>query len=503
MFRIFDLIEHAGFEDLGPLIRTCRMYDALSLVMGTDPLNASAIKFLEDNASNYQLYHEYLRSVQSVISSYNSHGLYHHEYNPDDILCAREIPAFNRKGYLLEPDIRPYLMSSSSSHASSSHNEIRSVGLNRTRNSLSSSFSNGRLSSLESRPSIGSRSISSRRSDSEDSSVAPIRHVTFASSTAGGTSSFYSGFMNLGNTCYINSVLQILFHTGPFKKAILEYQIPSELRLLAQYMASIIGTNTNFGRISDNPSEHNNVRLSPLMFANGLIQLQLLFKVMSDPSRTREAADPSAFIQAFELKPHVQEQAHEFWEVVIMKYLRFLQIAEPALYSNGVKTAQRYGFLYAPICHGVSSFEDAIQGQLSLEKLCGLTMPSTFLVHVERSAQIVRGGHVIDRKRTDPFSYPDSFDASIIYENAESVQFLLRSFMVHDGYSLDRGHYRTYVFNVDSSEWIELNDSRSRKVDPNSNEFKKDRAQATLIQYINTNHSHYESFVSHDKSLSG
>eukprot|EP00956_Cyclotella_meneghiniana_P036953 scaffold133188_cov42-Cyclotella_meneghiniana.AAC.1 len=392
-------------------------------------------------------------------------------------------------------------MSSSSSYASSSHNEIRSVGLNCTRNSLSSSSSNGRLSSLESRPSIGSRSISSRRSDSEDSSVAPIRHVTFASSTAGGTSSFYSGFMNLGNTCYINSVLQILFHTGPFKKAILEYQIPSEPRLLAQYMASIVGTNNNFGRISDNPSEHNNVTLSPLMFANGLIQFQLLFKAMSDPSRTREAADPSAFIQAFKLKPHVQEQAHEFLEIVIMKYLRFLQIAEPVLYSNGVKTAHRYGFPFALMAYGVTTFEDAIQLQASHENLCGLTMPSTFMVHVERSDQIVRGSHVIDQKRTDPFSYPDSFDASIIYENAESVQFLLRSFMVHDGNSLDRGHYRTYVFNVDSSEWIEH--SRSRKVDPNSNEFKKDRAQATLIQYINTKHSHYESFVSHDKSLSG
>eukprot|EP00956_Cyclotella_meneghiniana_P040417 scaffold194862_cov69-Cyclotella_meneghiniana.AAC.1 len=224
---------------------------------------------------------------------------------------------------------------------------------------------------------------------------------------------------------------------------------------------------------------------------------------MSDPTRTREAADPSAFIQAFELKPHVQEQAHEFWEIVIMKYLRFLQIAEPVLYSNGVKTGQRYGFLFALMAYGVTTFEDAIQLQASDEKLCGDTMPSTFMVHAERSDQIVRGNHVIDQKRTDPFSYPDSFDASIIYENAESVQFLLRSFMVHDGYSLDRGHYRTYVFNVDTSEWIELNDSRSRKVDPNSNEFKKDRAQATLIQYINTKHSHYESFLSHDKSLSG
>ena len=491
VIRCQERIAQAGFPNPGKLMILCRLYDAL-LDVDFESLNRHGVKFLEDNDSNRDLFQDYADTWRLGAKSFDKYQITLGSNEPPFLSAPMHLLRDSSwQQYLRKPDIERYLIprnqrlsSSFIRRSRSSSNSIQSSSISY----MSSIHLNNEVRSFASGALSNSKSINS---SSSSSSNGVVRGNNSSRSFP------YVGVKNLGNTCYLASAIQLAFHSGPIKDAILEVQLPSDVSVLAHQMVSTPKISDNFGA--------QGIRLTSYNLALGLIQLQLLFKDMSDPSRSPGSpADPSAFFAAFPFDLNTQEAVYEFWDTVIVFYIQFLQKADSLLTVYRAHSGDDFHSICALMIDNFSSLEEVLDAR---EKYNGNLMPPMLIVSVERTYQVRIGDTFIDKKRTDAFTFPDSLDGSMLCETVgdtfQSVHYWLRSFIVHDGNFVDRGHYRIFIYNIVSSVWIELNDSRATKVDPNSNHFKTARAQASVIQYIHTNHRDYESFKSHDLLLSG
>ena len=489
---ITDRMAEAGFADSGRLMIRCRLYDAL-LEVDPESLNQHGKRFIVDNDSNRQLYEDYkdawicaheswdrfIRDTSGVIPNTFD------DFDRDDIPGLSNDPRF--EFYYRVPDLSPYLINSRKSL--SSHSSSRSSYSSSTSTSISSDVKFIGNSRPNSRPTTSSSSSSSGVL-SEVVFVDQRSSVGAPSSTLPSDGSIsYTGLRNFGNTCYLNSTLQMAFHTVPIRKAILDANLPP-IRVLAENMRSD-SIHPNFG------VQH--LSLDYDKYAAGLIQLQNLFRLMSEPASSSRVIDPGPFINAFSFNRQVQEEVYEIWDNFIIFFLRYLDVDESILQSWS-EVGDAYYSITALCRDDVWSLDELFQVH---DKLHGGIMPPVLMIRVDRSYQLERNGTIVDTKLTQSFRYPDSLDASDLCSGSDSlpINYRLRSFVVHSGNSIHSGHYRTFVRNFHDSEWVELNDSTTKKVASDSSEFVELRGKAVLLQYIHIDH--VSDFEDSDKSLCG
>jgi len=123
------------------------------------------------------------------------------------------------------------------------------------------------------------------------------------------------GLPNLGNTCYINACLQMLYHTSPIRQAIISADL------------------SNTSEIENSMSDHTRY-LSPktlgdtlyVTFSNlaaGLVQLQQLFIQMQNS--TSSFPDTQPFIDALGYNHYQQDCAYNcVWSPLIAFYISFI-----------------------------------------------------------------------------------------------------------------------------------------------------------------------------------
>ena len=143
------------------------------------------------------------------------------------------------------------------------------------------------------------------------------------------------GLTNLGTTCYLNALIQMVFSFTPIQRSIMQYSIASEIEL-AKAMNK---TMTFFG-------DGEVVEVSSLQLANGLVQLKTLFEQMQVGDQPAKYLDTRPLVEALGLSPDVQQCSHEMWTNLFEFYLDFLGLQHYYTFKTNtitreVKTAER------------------------------------------------------------------------------------------------------------------------------------------------------------------
>ena len=136
---------------------------------------------------------------------------------------------------------------------------------------------------------------------------------------------FPVGLNNLGDTCYMNVLIQRSFVFHPFRKKLLKTDLQSyenlgeDLIRLSSYGATL--------------SLHQGIlKLNATRVAKGLHQLKDLFDAMIKTET--KAVSPLGFINAFGLSHNHQESSHELWISIFKLYFEFIGVLSLTKFEN-------------------------------------------------------------------------------------------------------------------------------------------------------------------------
>ena len=261
----------------------------------------------------------------------------------------------------------------------------------------------------------------------------------------------FCGLSNLGATCYMNSVLQQLFHTVQFRKVIFETKFEDQAKQELQLM---------FYRLD--LSEKGSVDTRP--FCNVWKGWDRL------PINVRE-----------------QQDAGEFLNLILDQLPRECQAPFKGALVNkmhGVNTNYESEnvepfFTIALDVKGLPSLEESFQSFIQEESFCGddaiqtsegkidvkkfvriRTLPPVIVFHLKRWEYDMRNGRY---KVCDKFEFPHIVDVSPLLEDDQGEElYELQGIVLHSG-NVDGGHYISLI-KVDD-EWYEFNDSQVRPFD--------------------------------------
>ncbi len=315
---------------------------------------------------------------------------------------------------------------------------------------------------------------------SEDSDEEELLLEAEAAADVDGSPSFRemdvpAGLKNLGNTCYVNSFLQIWFHNAAFRQALYEWDpaLDSEER---ENESLLVGNYEPRGKVAS---------------------LQLLFVMMEFTNR--RAVDPNDFITKLGLDPQVQQDAQEFSKLFMSLLESSLAAQENRAVQKVVQDQFRGRYAYVTTCchcgweskrptefyeldltlQGNKTLSDCLKDYTKEEKLEGdnqyfcegcntkrdatrcvrlLELPPVLNMQLNRFIFDMQTGR--KKKLNSSVQFPEQVDMSSYLRQKEGTSvYCLTGVLMHVGAEANHGHYLAHIQEARSGQWFKFSDT--------------------------------------------
>ena len=261
----------------------------------------------------------------------------------------------------------------------------------------------------------------------------------------------YAGLSNLGATCYMNSILQQLYHIVQFRKIVLSSEFGKEDQKELQKL---------FARMS--------LSLSPRAETRKFCETWKGWG--NKPINVREQQDAGEFLNHF--LDQLPEACQQLLKCTVVNKIMGIDVD---YVSENVETL----FTLPIDVKGLPDIQASFQSFLQDETFCGedslmtplgkldakkfarvRSAPPVLAVHLKRFEYDLRYGKY---KVTDRFAFPQKINISQLMENPnehECLDYELKGVVLHSGV-VDRGHYISLV--KIGSDWYKFNDGSVSK----------------------------------------
>jgi len=290
-----------------------------------------------------------------------------------------------------------------------------------------------------------------------------------------------SGLKNLGNTCYVNSFLQIWFHNSIFRQALYEWD-PGE----------------------DPEEQDNESILDPELYEprSKVASLQALFALMQYTKR--KYVDPTEFICKLGLNPSVQQDAQEFSKLFVSLLEASLEHQTNQNIRGMIQKLFRGEYAYVTTCLTCKresvrpsyfyeldlalagnknlTIEKCLEDFLRIEKMTGdekyhcegcqskqdairccklKNLPIVLNLQLNRFQFDMQFGR--KKKLNSSILYPQVLDMTKYSENA-GVYHLI-GVLMHVGPDANHGHYIAHIQELETGNWYKFSDEHVASLD--------------------------------------
>jgi ubiquitin C-terminal hydrolase len=268
----------------------------------------------------------------------------------------------------------------------------------------------------------------------------------------------YNGLNNEGNTCYMNSIIQVLYHINLLKKLIYKLPLPEDNPVFAfqNIFYNLKCSDTKaidlFTAMKMDKSEWNSQQDVQEMFSILLDLIGETYSKLMDENSFTDYLEGTikTMIECPEVK-YLSDRSENFLFLQLdIEYCKDLyQCIERYLSVEPLRDENQYD------CEGI--LRDAIKYSV-FEKL-----PKILLVQLKRfkynECEMEKVHHAIE--------YPDEIDMSRYYalkmgkngeiEYSNDLTYTLYAVVVHQG-QINSGHYYVFIKDYRSQRWIKFND---------------------------------------------
>lgn len=332
------------------------------------------------------------------------------------------------------------------------------------------------------------------------------------------TDSFPVGIVNLGSSCYANSVIQMLFRVSNVRKLVSNLQFYHQKALLrSKKLVSIAQDLTRKGRSNDAMRFIRRFEdlIKGIQLAEGLNHMFHQLQ-KNEPSISATFTQSSKSMQALPgiFSRNEQEDADEYLVTILSALKDILPSSQKDHFSIKILHERKRQSLYSsdsvetsridvlnrislPLIEGIRSISELIEAlletetteiQIGSEGLPGLLTESKRIIYLPeflpiQLQRLVYGSKGL-RKISQPLNVPEILDFSPFLKSASSMFYKLEMFLDHCG-GPHCGHYVAYSRDrATGNKWFEFNDEKVSQVPEEYIEFKMSTAYIYIYRKV-------------------